>query len=101
MVIIQFNLINKRKYTKDPIMAELKKVPMSSVKDDAVISMSFDENPNIPTSNYSEDTLDKINEVIARKMKAEKIKKIIEAELKDEKKIEGNDMGFSFSFSSM
>lgn len=82
-------------------MAELKKVPMSSVKDDAVISMSFDENPNIPTANYSEDTLSRINEVIAKKMRAEKIKKMIEAELKDEKKTEGNDLGLTFSFGSM
>ncbi len=82
-------------------MAELKKVPMSSVKDDNVISMSFDENPNIPTANYSEDTLDKINDVIAKKMRAEKIKKMIETELKDEKKTEGNDLGLKFSFGSM
>ena len=82
-------------------MAELKKVPMSSVADESVISMSFDENPNIPTANYSDDTLGKIQEVIAKKMRAEKIKKMIETELKDEKKIEGNDLAFSFNFNSM
>ena len=82
-------------------MAELKKVPMSSVKDESVISMSFDENPNIPTTNYSDETHEKIKEVIAKKMRAEKIKKMIESELKDEKKTEGNDLGLSFNFGSM
>lgn len=81
-------------------MAEMKKVPFSSVQDESVISMSFDENPNIPTANYSEATLTKINEVIAKKMRAEKIKKMIEAELKTETKKE-EDPFLAFSFSSM
>ena len=81
-------------------MANLKKVPFNTVKDD-VVSMSFDENPNIPTSNYSNETLLKINDVIRTKMRAEKIKKMIESELKDEKKTESNEMAFNFNFSSM
>jgi len=81
-------------------MADLKKVPFNTVNDD-VVSMSFDENPNIPTSNYSNETLDKINNVIKTKMRAEKIKKMIETELKDEKKTESNEMAFNFNFSSM
>jgi len=81
-------------------MAELKKIPFDSVNDE-VISMSFDENPNIPTANYSEETLAKINETIVKKMRAEKIKKLIESELKDEKNIESDDLSFSFNFKSM
>jgi len=81
-------------------MADLKKIPFDTVTDD-VISMSFDENPNIPTANYSEETLVKINETIAKKMRAEKIKKLIETELKDDKPTETNDMGLAFNFSSM
>jgi len=81
-------------------MAELKKIPFDSVNDE-VISMSFDENPNIPTANYSEETLAKINETIVKKMRAEKIKKLIESELKDEKNTESDDLSFSFNFKSM
>jgi len=81
-------------------MADLKKVPFSKVNED-VVSMSFDENPNIATANYSNETLDKINDVIKTKMRAEKIKKMIETELKDEKKTESDDMAFNFNFSSM
>jgi len=81
-------------------MTNLKKVPFNVVTDD-VISMSFDENPNIPTANYNENTLNKINEVIKKKMRAEKIKKMLETELKDEKKTESDNMAFSFNFSSM
>jgi len=81
-------------------MADLKKVALTDTNDE-VISMSFDDNPNIPTANYSEETLNTINEVIRKKMRAERIKKIIEAELKDEKKVDTNDMTFNFGFKSM
>lgn len=81
-------------------MAEIKKVPFSSVQDESVISMSFDENPNIPTANYSEETLVKINAVIAKKIRAEKIKKMIETELKAETKKE-EDPFLAFNFNSM
>jgi len=81
-------------------MAEMKKVPFSSIQDESIISMSFDENPNIPTANYSDDTLTKINEVIARKMRAEKIKKMIETELKTETK-KDEDPFLAFNFNSM
>jgi hypothetical protein len=63
--------------------------------------MSFDENPNIPTANYSEETLEKMNDVIRKKMRAEKLKKMIETELKNEKKDDTGDSGLMFSFDSM
>ncbi len=81
-------------------MADLKKVPFDTVTDD-VVSMSFDENPNIPTANYSDATLEKINDVIKKKMRAEKIKKMIESELKDDKKVDDNELAFNFNFKSM
>lgn len=82
-------------------MTELKKVPFNSV-DDEVINMDFEGNPNIPTANYSEDTLKNINETIKKKQRAEKIKKMIDQELKsDDKKNEGDEMAFSFSFKGM
>ncbi len=81
-------------------MADLKKTPLKSVDSD-VISMVFDTNPNIPTANYSEETLNKINETLVKKMRAEKIKKLITAELKQEKKNDDSEMAFSFSFKGM
>lgn len=78
-----------------------KTVPMSSVHDD-VISMEFSENPNIPTANYSEETAKLIQSVIAKKKKAEKLKTLIENELKNVKKPEEGEMiGLGFKFSSM
>jgi hypothetical protein len=92
------------KYFYNPIkeskMAELKKTPFQTVQDD-VISMDFDENPNIPTANYSEETLKVINDTIKKKQRAEKLKKIIDQELKPKSKGDDDDMGLSFSFSSM
>ena len=58
-------------------MAELKKTQFSNVNDE-IISMEFDNNPNIPTANYSEETAIKIQETIKKKMRAEKLKKMIE-----------------------
>lgn len=81
-------------------MAELKKTSFNQVNDD-VISMDFEGNPNIPTANYSEETLIKINETIRKKMRAEKIRKMIDQELKSNKKQDENDMAFSFSFKGM
>lgn len=81
-------------------MADLKKVPFDTVNDD-VVSMSFDENPNIPTANYSDETLTNIQNAIKKKMRAEKIKKMIESELKADDKGGNDDMAFSFSFSGM
>lgn len=83
-------------------MATLKKTPLNSVNED-IISMEFDENPNIPTANYSEETSDRIHAAIAKKMRAEKLKKLIEQELKDDKKpsSDGEDIGLSFSFKGM
>lgn len=80
-------------------MADLKKIPFNSVNDE-VISMSFSENPNIPTANYSAETLNNINEVIRKKMRAEKLKKMIEQELKTDKKNDDN-MDLSFVFKGM
>jgi len=82
-------------------MADLKKIPFQSVADQDIVTMSFDENPNIPTANYSEETLSKINDVISKKIKAERIKKLIDDELKQDEKIEDNDMNMMFSFKSM
>ena len=82
-------------------MAERKKTPISTVNED-IISMEFDENPNIPTANYSDETAARIREAIAKKMKAEKLKKMIEMELKNEvKPTDGESIGMAFSFSSM
>ena len=82
-------------------MAERKKTPISTVNED-IISMEFDENPNIPTANYNEDTASRIQIAIVKKKKAEKLKKMIENELKNEKKeIEGETMGMGFTFNSM
>lgn len=81
-------------------MAELKKTPFNTINDD-IISMEFDTNPNIPTANYSDETALKIQEAIKNKMKAEKLKKLIDAELKQEKKKESDDFAFNFSFKSM
>ena len=81
-------------------MTNLKKQPFNQV-DDEVISMTFDDNPNIPTANYSEETLKNIQETIRKKRRAEKIKKMIEQELKTDKKTEEDEMAFSFSFKSM
>lgn len=80
-------------------MAELKKIPFSAVTDD-VITMSFAENPNIPTANYSDETLKKINDKLQKTMKAEKLAKMIEQELKTDKKTDEIE-GFSFSFKGM
>jgi hypothetical protein len=81
-------------------MADLKKQPFNTVDDD-VISMDFEGNPNIPTANYSEETLKNIQETIRKKQRAEKIKKMIDQELKADKKADDNEMAFSFSFKGM
>jgi len=81
-------------------MANLKKQPFNQVKDE-VISMTFEENPNIPTANYSEETLKKIEESIRKKQRAEKLKKLIEQELKIDKKSDEDDMSFAFTFKGM
>jgi hypothetical protein len=81
-------------------MAELKKQPFNTV-DDEVISMDFEGNPNIPTANYSEDTLKNIQETIRKKQRAEKIKKMIDQELKTDKKVDEDEAGLSFSFKGM
>lgn len=81
-------------------MAELKKTNFSGVTDD-VISMDFEGNPNIPTANYGEETLKNINETIRKKMRAEKIQKMIDQELKPDKKASGDEMAFSFNFKGM
>lgn len=81
-------------------MAELKKTPFKTVNEE-VVSMEFDGNPNIPTANYSEETAERIQEAIKKKMRAEKLKKMIETELKNDKKKEANEMAFSFSFKGM
>ena len=81
-------------------MADLKKQPFDTVDDD-VISMDFEGNPNIPTSNYSEETLKNIQETIMKKQRAEKIKKMIDQELKDDKKSDGDETAFSFTFKGM
>jgi len=83
-------------------MAELKKVPLNSVNEE-VISMEFDENPNIPTANYSEETGELIQEAIKKKLRAEKLKKMIETELKHEEKSKagGDSTGLAFTFKGM
>lgn len=82
-------------------MATLKKTPIGSVKGD-ILSMEFDENPNIPTANYNEKTADKIQEAIVKKMRAEKLKKMIDSELKqNDKVIDGENLGLSFTFKGM
>jgi hypothetical protein len=77
-----------------------KKIPLSEVKDD-IILMRFDKNPNIPTTKYSEATQKNINESIKKKMKIEKMKKLVETELKKEEKIDKNDFEMLFNFKSM
>lgn len=82
-------------------MADRKKTPINSVNEE-IISMEFDENPNIPTANYSEETAKRIEQAIIKKMRAEKLKRLIETELKNDKKIEdGESIGFEFSFKGM
>jgi hypothetical protein len=83
-------------------MAELKKTPMNSVHED-IISMEFDENPNIPTANYNSDTEASIQQAIINKMKVDKLKKFIDSELKRDNKPDnsGESIGLSFSFKGM
>ena len=81
-------------------MADLKKQPFNTV-DDEVISMDFEGNPNIPTANYTDETLKNIQDTIQKKQRAEKIKKMIEQELKTEKKSDSDETAFSFTFKGM
>ncbi len=83
-------------------MAELKKTPISTINEE-IISMEFNGNPNIPTANYSEATAIKIQAAIAKKLRAEKLKKMLEQELKVEtKSASGTEtMGLDFTFKSM
>jgi len=81
-------------------MTNIKKTPFTNVDDD-VISMDFEGNPNIPTANYGNDTLKNIDEVIKKKQRAEKLKKIIDQELTPEKKAQEDEMSFAFNFGSM
>ena len=85
---------------KEQTMAELKKTQFSNVNEE-IISMEFDNNPNIPTANYGEETAIKIQETIKKKMRAEKLKKMIESELKQDKKKESVESIFDLSFKSM
>jgi len=81
--------------------ATRKTTPFSAIDED-VISLEFDANPNIPTANYSEETAILIQKVIAKKIKAEKLKKLIENELKNEKRPEEGEMvSLGFKFSTM
>lgn len=74
---------------------------MNTVNED-IISMEFDGNPNIPTANYSEETSKRIQLAIVKKMRAEKLKKLIETELKPEKADNSTDsIGFEFTFKGM
>ncbi len=82
-------------------MAERKKTPISTVNED-IISMEFDENPNIPTVTYSDDTAGRIQKAIAKKIRAEKLQKMIDNELKKENTTtEGESLGMAFNFSGM
>jgi len=82
-------------------MATLKKTALNTVKDN-IINMEFDENPNIPTANYSEETANNIKKAIIKKMRAEKLKKMIDAELKKETKIKsGESIGIPLTFKGM
>ena len=81
-------------------MAELKKIPFDKVTDDKIV-MTFNKNPNIPTANYSDETLVSITEAIKKKMKADKVKKLIETELRSEDNNESNEMNFVFTFKGM
>lgn len=81
--------------------AEQKKIPISSVNED-IISMEFGENPNIPTANYNEETELAIQEAIIKKMKTDKLKKLIDLELKqDVRPVEGESLGLSFTFKGL
>lgn len=82
--------------------AKLKKVQMSSVTTD-VISMEFDQNPNIATANYSAETAKRVQQAIIKKMRVDKLKQFIDTELKEETRNSqaGEHMGFEFSFKSM
>jgi hypothetical protein len=82
-------------------MAELKKIPMSTVHED-IISMEFNTNPNIPTANYSEETAQRVQQAIAKKMKVDRLKRLIETELRQEPvKNSSESFGFEFSFKGM
>ena len=82
-------------------MAELKKIPMNSINED-IISMEFDTNPNIPTANYSEETAQRIQIAIAKKMRSEKLKRMIEHELKKEgPNNHADSIGLEFTFKGM
>lgn len=82
-------------------MAELKRIPISSINED-IISMEFDGNPNIPTANYSAETAQRIQMAIAKKMRAEKLKRMIESELKQDAPNNHSDsIGLEFSFKGM
>ncbi len=83
-------------------MAELKKTPISSINEE-IISMEFDGNPNIPTANYSAETEQRIQLAIAKKMRAEKLKRMLETELRQEHKSAGGSetLGLDFTFKGM
>ena len=53
---------------------------------DKQVTFLFNENPNIPTTSYSEETRKKIENKIAEKMKEEALKKIMAQNLKPSKK---------------
>jgi len=65
------------------------KQKLHEIKDKKVMFI-FDENPNIPTTAYSEETKKRIEKKIAEKMKEEALKKIMEQNLKT-KKNKSND----------
>lgn len=82
-------------------MAELKKIPFGTINED-IVSMEFNENPNIPTANYSEETAKRIQIAIAKKMKADRLKRLIESELKPEGPNNNSDsLGLEFTFKGM
>jgi len=82
----------------EPTMTKKK---LSEVQDSNV-TMAFESNPNIPTTTYSEETYNAIKEKIKKTLKAQKIKAIIDSELKPEdKSLEDESLGIKFSFSSM
>jgi phosphoribosyl-ATP pyrophosphohydrolase len=60
------------------------KQKLHEIKDKTVVFV-YDDNPNIPTTSYNEETKKRIERKIAEKMKEEALKKIMAQNLKTKK----------------
>ena len=81
-------------------MKEIKKANLSADNSE-VVTMTFDDNPNIPTANYNDATASKIEQAIQNKLKKEKMQKLLEQELKEDAVKAEDPFAMKFSFKGM